>query len=223
MRRHEFLLVLGREDARKERKRALRGELYDIEWESLCADSAVFVCLAHHGSTSSPDTQEIWSHTQPVDPSFAKLVYLEATQALLRDRLQPTWGRVQQKEELEYEPIVKLVAVLRRLRSQMTKQSENVLEEFEGFVEKFDNDVAHVTLKTKSGEIFYGEYPAIELKAQGIRERRRFKCWTVEVGPSVEFVMEPIPDRELSEERERQIDEWLQKSLGDDDAPQNDY
>jgi hypothetical protein len=109
------------------------------------------------------------------------------------------------------------------LRSRLTRISGNVLEEFEGFVDQWDGDVAHVTLKTQSGETFYGKYPAAELKAQGIRERRRFKCWTVEVGSGVEFVMEPIPDRELSEERERQIDEWLRKSLGDDDAPQNDY
>jgi hypothetical protein len=105
----------------------------------------------------------------------------------------------------------------------MTRVTGNVLEEFEGFVDKFDGEVAHVTLKTSSGETFYGEYPAAELKAQGIRERRRFKCWTVEMGPRVEFVMEPIPDQQLSEERERQLDEWLRKSLGDDDAPQNDY
>jgi hypothetical protein len=132
-------------------------------------------------------------------------------------------GSFQQKEEMEYELIVELVTFLRRLRSRMTRISGTVLEEFEGFVDKFDGGVAHVTLKTESGETFYGEYPAAELKAQGIRERRRFKCWTVEVGPSVEFVMEPIPDREISEERERQIDEWLRESLGDDDAPQNDY
>jgi hypothetical protein len=182
----------------------------------------MFLC-PHHGSTPAPETHDLYSHIQPVDPSAAKLVYLEAMRSLLRDRLQLTWGRVQQKEEMEYEPLVEWVTVLRQLRSRLTRISGNVLEEFEGFVDQWDGDVAHVTLKTQSGETFYGKYPAAELKAQGIRERRRFKCWTVEVGSGVEFVMEPIPDRELSEERERQIDEWLRKSLGDDDAPQNDY
>lgn len=85
----------------------------------------------------------------------------------------------------------------------------NVLEEFEGFVDRFDADIAHVTLKTMSGETFYGEYPAAELKAMGIGERRRFKCWTVEHGSSVNFVMEPIPDAAISDYRERQIDQWL--------------
>jgi hypothetical protein len=220
MRRHQYP---SREDVRKERRRPRHGEVYQVEGESFNADNMVVYCPRHHGGTTAPETHVHYSQVQPVDPASAKLVYLEAMQALLRDRLQSTWGRVQQKEEMEYEPIVELVTLLRRLPSRMTRVIGNVLEEFEGFVDKFEGDVAHATLKTQSGETFYGEYPAAELKAQGIRERRRFKCWTVEVGPGVEFVMEPIPDRELSEERERQIDEWLRESLGDDDAPQNDY
>jgi len=222
MHRHQFQLAPpGREDARKDRRRSRQGEVYHVEGRSVHADNAVFVCAGHHGGTPARETHAHYSQVQPVDPASAKLVYLEAMQALLRDRLS-SWGRVQQKEEMEYEPIVELVTLL-RLRSKMARASGKVLEEFEGFVDKFDSDVAHVTLKTQSGETFYGEYPAAELKAQGIREGRRFKCWTIEVGPSVEFVMEPIPDREFSEERERQLDEWLRKSLGDDDAPQNDY
>lgn len=221
MRRHQFQpAFLGREDARKERRRSREGEVYHVEAGSVHADNLTLVCPPHHGGISAREIYHRFPQTSSVNPASEKLVYLEARQALLRDRLQSTWGRVQQKEEMEYELIVDL---LRQLRSRTTSVSGNVLEAFEGFVDKFDNGVAHVTLKTESGETFYGEYPAAELKAQGIRERRRFKCWTVEVGPSVEFVVEQIPDRELSEERERQLDEWLRKSLGDDDAPQNDY
>lgn len=93
---------------------------------------------------------------------------------------------------------------------------ENVMEEFEGFVDKFVGDVAHITIKTNSGDTFYGEWPTEELKSQGICERRRFKCWTVEISGTIIFMVKPIPDQEISEERERQIDEWLQKSLGQD-------
>jgi hypothetical protein len=98
-----------------------------------------------------------------------------------------------------------------------------ILEEFEGVVDKFDNDIAHVTLTTKTGETFYGEYPSHELKAQGIHERRRFKCRNVEVGSHVEFVLEPIPDVVISPEDEQKLDADLSLALGEDDAPQNDY
>ncbi len=223
MRRHQFKLASpGWEDARKDRRRSRLADVYHVEGEPFTSDNAIIVCPAHHGS-AAPEADDHLPQAQPVDPAAAKLVYLESMQALLRGRLQSTWGRVQQNEELEYEPIVELVTLLRRVRSRMTRVAGNVLEEFEGFLDKFDGDVAHVTLTTGSGETFYGEYPAAELKAHGVRERRRFKCWTVEVGPSVEFVMEPIPDRALSEDRERQLDEWLRQSLGDDNAPQNDY
>lgn len=220
MRRDEFLLSPGREDTPKDRRRARDRDIYHVEGEHLNAGNMILFCPAHHGSPAAHESHDPYSHTQPVDPSSSKLVYLEAMQLLLRDRLQSTWGRVQQKEEMDYEPFVEWV--LMRLRSRLTRIDQNVLEEFEGFVDQFDGDVAHVTLKTQSGETFYGEYPAADLKAQRIHEHRRFKCWTVEVGSGVDFVMEPIADRELSEEHERQIDEWLLKSLGDDNAPQND-
>ena len=221
MRRQEFLFAPSQEDRRNVRRRPRHGgKRYQVEDQSSHTSNVIFNCAEHHGRSSTDKESISYSPTQPVDPSSAKLVYLEAARALLRDRIQVTWGRVQQIEEMVYELFVE-VAKFKRPQSRLIKGK--VLEEFDGFLDKFDGDVAHVTLKTKSGEMFYGEYPAAELKAQGIRERRRFKCWTVEVGTGVEFVMEPTPDRELSEERERQIDEWLHNSLGDDDAPQNDY
>jgi hypothetical protein len=95
--------------------------------------------------------------------------------------------------------------------------------EFEGFVDKFDKDVAHVTLKTQSGGIIHAKFPVDALTAQGVYERRRFRCWFARVDSAIGLVVEPIPGREISEDRERQLDDWLRKSLGDDDAPQNDY
>jgi hypothetical protein len=96
------------------------------------------------------------------------------------------------------------------------------LEEFLGFVDQIDGDVAYVTLTPATGEKLYGEYPAAELKARGIHERRRFRCWTIEAGTRVEFDLEPIPDCEVSAERERAIEENLRALLGDDDGPQDD-
>jgi hypothetical protein len=97
------------------------------------------------------------------------------------------------------------------------------LEEFVGFVDQIDGDMAYVTLTSQTGETLYGEYPASELKARGIHERRRFKCRTIDAGSHVEFDLEPIPDREVSEERERAIRDDIRKSLGDNDGPQDDY
>lgn len=97
------------------------------------------------------------------------------------------------------------------------KDHAQLIEEFEGVVDKVDGDLAFVTLTAKdTGETLLGEYPSAKLVELGIHERRRFRCRTVSCGEGVKVEMEPIPDREISKERERQIDEWLQKSLGDD-------
>ena len=160
---------------------------------------------------------------QPNNPSSPKWLYLETMQALVRDRLQVTWGRIQQKGEMEYEAVATFVAALKRLRARLVAEPRMVLEEFVGFVDQIEGDVAYLTLKPETGETLYGEYPAGELKARGIHEHRHFKCRTIEAGSHVEFDLEPIPDREVSEERERAIEEKLRKFLGDDDGPQDDY
>ncbi|HWL08246.1 MAG TPA: hypothetical protein VNQ76_07575 [Planctomicrobium sp.] len=179
-----------------------------------------FVCL-YDVDITMPEVLDFYFQAPSAEHSSDKHAFLETMRALIGGQFLPTWGRVQQKEELEYERLIEQVAVSQPAHLQ--GYVENVLEEFEGFVEKFEGGVAHVTLKTQTGETLYGEYPAVELKTNGIRERRRFKCWTVERGSSVDFMMQPIPDRELSNDRVRQIDDWLQESLGDDDALQNDY
>lgn len=74
-----------------------------------------------------------------------------------------------------------------------------------GFVDKFDGDTAFVTVTADTGEIFYiDSVPADILKAKGIKERRRFT-----------ITLEPIPDVEISEEREREINRQLE-GLGDE-------
>src|SRR5947209_3461046 len=100
---------------------------------------------------------------------------------------------------MEYEPFVAFVAELKRLRAQLVVETRTVLEEFVGFVDQIDGDVAYVTLTPETGEKLYGEYPAAELKARGIHERRRFRCRTIDAGTRVEFDLEPIPDREVGE------------------------
>lgn len=100
-----------------------------------------------------------------------------------------------------------------------------VLEEFNCVLDKIDEDgVAYVTLKSESGEELWGEYPAAELAAHGVRERRRFKYRVVESDDNViSDEIEAIPDVELSRERIQQIHEKVERMLGDDDLPQSDY
>ncbi len=68
------------------------------------------------------------------------------------------------------------------------------VEEFDGFVDQIEGDVAQVTLQAKTGEILYGEYPAADLLVLGIRERRRFMCRRLDTGLHVEIDLRPIPN-----------------------------
>lgn len=75
-------------------------------------------------------------------------------------------------------------------------------EEFLGFTEKFDGDVAYITL-TNDVETFEGECAVSELVEKGIHERRGFKCWFTEDG---EWHVEPIPRPGIND---AEIDAWL--------------
>jgi hypothetical protein len=97
-----------------------------------------------------------------------------------------------------------------------------VLETFEGFVDQIVGDVAHVTLTSEYGDTLYGEYLAADLACKGIEERSRFKVVTVEVNGTVRVDIEPIPDRELTADEERAIQEEIEQQLGTDE-PDNDY
>lgn len=222
MLRNQFQLAsFSQEDARKECWHPWKADVYHAYGSAITTANGGIDCPRRYLNTTMPETNDRFLQVQPVDPAAAKLVYLEAMQALLRDRFQPTWGRVQQMEEMEYERLVEAVTFIKRLRSRLTELTGNVLEEFEGFVDQFDGEVAYVTLKTPSGETFYGQYPTAELMARGIRERRRFVCKTVEAGSQVTIDLEAIPDLEVSEDRERVIEEKLRELLGDENDNAN--
>jgi hypothetical protein len=225
MRRDDFLIAPDREEARNERRRSRNGDCFSA---ARAGTSAVpRWSLRRHPAAAYDDApaferQAACPVEPPPSPEPAKLLYLAAMQALERDRLQMNWGRVQQIGEMDYEPLV--TAALKQLEARFaTAEERTVLEEFLGFVDQIDGDVAYITLTPAKGEKLYGEYPAAELRARGIHEHRRFKCRTIEVGSRVEFELELIPDREVTEQRVRTIEETLRKSLGDDDGPQDDY
>ena len=157
----------------------------------------------------------------------SKVFYLFAVHILDRERLQPSWGRIQQQGEVDYDLIVSLLARHRKrewLAARQPSRRRVALEEFEGFVEEVDDEVAYVTLKDKTGQKLQGEYPASELETLGIHERRRFYCRTFDVGGgNVKIELSAIPDRQVSEERQRAIDEELRRAMGGDDGPEDDY
>lgn len=85
----------------------------------------------------------------------------------------------------------------------------NVLEEHNCFVEKIIENVAYVTLiDAKDQSVLWGECPADELAALGIS--RRFLCRVVDKNGELDIEMIPIPDRELTEDRYKEIDVLLQ-------------
>jgi hypothetical protein len=177
--------------------------------------------IVEQESTSSFTSCRTVSVEQLVSAVSAKLLYRESMQSLDRDKLQPTWGRIQQKSEMDYDLVI--AELLGQRHEPQEADKRVILEEFDGFVDQIDGETAYVTLTSKAGEILHGEYPASELKAQGIQERRRFRCRTIDAGSQVAFELEAIPDIEVSEERERAIREAIRDSLGDDDGSQDDY
>ncbi len=76
-----------------------------------------------------------------------------------------------------------------------TCDSATLLERFEGFVDQIEDGTAYVTLTSEAGETLDGEYPAAELEALGIRERRRFICTTLDRQGHVEVHLGPLPWR----------------------------
>jgi hypothetical protein len=91
-----------------------------------------------------------------------------------------------------------------------------VLEAFEGFVEEIDGDTAYVTLTSKHGDRLAGRYSASALLEKGISERRRFVCRTLQLGDEVRVVIEPIPERHLSESEEAAIYSRIDRMFPDD-------
>lgn len=82
----------------------------------------------------------------------------------------------------------------------------HIIEEFDGFVESIDNDVAYITL-TKGDEVSCGQYDANKLIEYGVRERRRFICRTVSCGNNIDIEFEPINDVVVSDAELEEINQ----------------
>ncbi len=91
--------------------------------------------------------------------------------------------------------------------------AEKICEEFQGFVEKIEDDKAYVRLDTSCGERLCGPYPAEELASKGIGERDRFLLRAVKVGGAIRFDAELIPRKIITPERQRQIREEIEAGL----------
>lgn len=132
-----------------------------------------------------------------------------------------TWGRVQQSAREEAQRAAHDDAACspfdRLSRKRSGRQRSTVLEQFEGFVEQIDDDIAHVTLTSQCGDTLYGEYPARDLLALGIRERRRFRCVTVDEEGKVRVELTAIPDQDVSAAEEDAIRRELEERLGNDE------
>lgn len=221
MTRHDFVTAIVGESALAEHLRGRRGDYYAeapdrvslSDWYSMCSGYAV-VDLGTERQEPPPPAASIIA-------SCAKRLFLEARQPLVSGQPQPTWERIQRQGDMDSEPPARLAAAAPWRGWRLSAETRTVLEEFEGFVDQIDGEVAYITLTPTSGEPLYGEYPAAELRAKGIHERRRFKCRTIEAGRHISFEVEPIPDLEVSKERERAIEEELRKLLGDDDGTQH--
>ena len=88
------------------------------------------------------------------------------------------------------------------------------IEEFQGFVEKIEEDKAYVRLDSQRGERLCGPYPARELTALGIGERDRFILRTFDLGRDVRIEVTPIPRPKFTAERQREIEEETERALG---------
>lgn len=92
-----------------------------------------------------------------------------------------------------------------------------VLEQLEGFVEQIDGSTAFVSLTSEHGEELRGEYPAEQLLAKGIEERRRFRVRTIESDGSVHVSIDPIDEFPISLDEEKAIHQRLDELLADDE------
>lgn len=89
-----------------------------------------------------------------------------------------------------------------------------IISECIGFVDQMNESQSYITLTLSSGETMDGIVSTDTLKCHGIRERRRFKYQIVERDGVIEALFEDIPDIEVSEDREREINEYINQMLG---------
>lgn len=89
----------------------------------------------------------------------------------------------------------------------------NILETFEGMVDDVRGEIAYLTLRSEqTNEIFYGQYNAQQFKDFGIE--RHFGCKTVRQSDGLVTVeIYPLPEKVISPEELRQIEEKVDKVL----------
>lgn len=99
---------------------------------------------------------------------------------------------------------------------------EAIVATYECFVEGIEGPTAFVRLRSEHGETLYGRYPTAKLVAEGISERQPFFCHVVESPGGMQIRLESIPEKELTPERLREIDEEVDRALSYD-GPDDDY
>jgi hypothetical protein len=98
-------------------------------------------------------------------------------------------------------------------------QSESVLEQFDGFVDRIDDGRAFVTLRSREyGDSLYGHYPAGLLQGKGIEDQDRFVCWTVATGETTRVKIKSVSKGIVTTEQLRAIDEENERILPSDDT-----
>lgn len=97
-----------------------------------------------------------------------------------------------------------------------------IVETYEGFVERIEEATAFVRLRSARGDTLYGRHPATKLATAGISERQPFFCHVVEVAGGKQIRLESIPEKELTPERSREIDEEVDRAM-DYDGAADDY
>jgi len=131
------------------------------------------------------------------------------------DSLQTNWGRVQQSGRHQYTVFfVALSDAKQKTRVQPTPRPEPTSEQFDGFVERVEGNVAYITLKSSRGEELCGPYPADELAAHGVGERDRFRLILTDMKNSIRFDIQLIPRKVVSAERQAEIQREIEKALG---------
>jgi CHAT domain len=97
-------------------------------------------------------------------------------------------------------------------------EGSDVLETFDGFVDRIEGDTAYVTLESRlNGDVEEGTYSASELAGMGIHEQSFFVFKSVEVGDAIRPVLEPVPRQSLAADVVREIDAKIDQLLPHED------
>ena len=102
--------------------------------------------------------------------------------------------------------------------TRQAREDATVIEELKGYVEEIDGDTAYVRLESPEGEILYGQYPAAELDANGIRERRSFLCRVTRTRSGLGVQFQASRDAVLSEGDVERIWREVDAALGTEDS-----